>query len=97
MVYFGEAVSARWKRQSFVHLFSLLLLCLFCFYAIKTLADTSVKVPDQGWTGRAFTLSLSLQAGMLTALHQEFGEKSIFSDSPVSWIHQGLSWVFSSL
>lgn len=44
----------------------------------------SDKVPDQGWTDRAFTLSLSLQAGMLTALHQEFGEKSVFSDSPVS-------------
>lgn len=57
----------------------------------------SDKVPDQGWTGRAFTSSLSLQAGMLTALHQEFGEKSVFSDSPISWIHRGVSWVFWSL
>lgn len=71
--------------------------CLFCVYAIKTLADTSVKVPDQGWTGLAFAVSLSLQAGVLTALHQEFGEKSVISDSPVSWIHHGVSWVFSSL
>lgn len=58
----------------------------------------SDKVLDQGWTGRAFTLSLSLQVGMLTALHQEFGKKSVFfSDNPVSWIHHGVSWVFLSI
>lgn len=54
----------------------------------------SDKVPDQGWTGRAFTWTLSLQAGMLTALHQEFGEKSVFLRQPrlldSSWIQLGV-------
>lgn len=79
--------------------FFALALPFLCFVLLKPWqTPQSDKVPDQGWTGRAFTWSLSLQAGMLTALHQEFGEKSVFfSDSPVSWIHHEVSWVFSSI